>query len=75
MTYQPHQSEDATLKVAVAVNTDQQLLLLSAEEELALAKASPQGAWLSPKAQALYEEEGRRRFAQFHRRLGVGEER
>lgn len=43
-----------------------QLPLLDPAEELAAAKASPEGAWLSPAAQALYEAEGAARFAEFH---------
>lgn len=43
-----------------------QLSLLDPAEELAAAKASPEGAWLSPAAQALYESEGAARFAQYH---------
>ena len=46
--------------------TKQQHLLCPAEE-LALAKQLPNGCALSPAAQALYEEEGRQRFAMFHR--------
>jgi len=40
--------------------------LLGAAEELALAKASPEGADLSPAAQALLEQEGAARFAATH---------
>ena len=36
-------------------------------EELAAAKADPNGRELSPAAQALYEAEGARRFAEIHR--------
>jgi len=42
--------------------------LLDPAEELEAAKASPEGAWLSPAAQALYEAEGAARFARCHRR-------
>lgn len=48
--------------------TDQQMPLFGAAEELAAAKASPEGAWLSLEAQALYEKEGAQRFANHHRR-------
>jgi exodeoxyribonuclease (lambda-induced) len=40
--------------------------LLSPDEELALAKALPEGAELSPAAQALLEQEGAARFASTH---------
>jgi hypothetical protein len=43
-----------------------QLPLLNPAEELAAAKASPEGAWLSPAAQALYEKDGVARFAEHH---------
>lgn len=43
-----------------------QLPLLDPAEELAAAKATPAGAWLSPAAQALYEAEGAARFAAYH---------
>lgn len=43
-----------------------QLPLLDPAEELAAAKANPDGAWLSPDAQALYEQEGAARFAEHH---------
>jgi hypothetical protein len=43
-----------------------QLALLDPAEELAAAKANPDGAWLSPEAQALYEREGALRFAAHH---------
>lgn len=43
-----------------------QLPLLDPAEELAAAKANPDGAWLSPAAQALYEAEGAARFAEHH---------
>jgi hypothetical protein len=45
----------------------EQLPLLDPAEELALAKATPGGAHLSPAAQALYEREGAARFAAHHR--------
>lgn len=44
----------------------EQLALLDPAEELAAAKANPDGAWLSPEAQALYEKEGAARFAVHH---------
>jgi hypothetical protein len=40
--------------------------LLDPAEELAAAKASPDGAWLSPAAQELYEREGAARFVEHH---------
>lgn len=43
-----------------------QLPLIDPAEELAAAKASPDGAWLSPAARELYESEGADRFAQYH---------
>jgi hypothetical protein len=43
-----------------------QLPLLDSAEELAAAKASPGGTWLSPAAQAIYEKEGASRFAKNH---------
>lgn len=43
-----------------------QLSLLDPADELAAAKATPGGAWLSPAAQALYEAEGAARFARHH---------
>lgn len=43
-----------------------QLPLLDPAEELAAAKADPNGRELSPAAQALYEAEGARRFAEHH---------
>lgn len=43
-----------------------QLPLLDAAEELAAAQASPDGTWLSPEAQSLYEKEGAARFAKYH---------
>lgn len=43
--------------------------LLSPAEELELAKQSKEGVYLSPAAQALYEQEGAERFAKHHRRL------
>jgi hypothetical protein len=47
----------------------EQLELITPAMELKAAKESPDGAWLSPAAQALYEEEGRARFAARHRRI------
>lgn len=44
--------------------------LLSPAEELAIAKASVEGMYLSPAAQALYEQEGAERFAKHHPRIG-----
>jgi hypothetical protein len=44
----------------------EQLALLDPAEELAAAKADPNGRELSPAAQALYEKEGAARFAQHH---------
>lgn len=49
-----------------------QLPLLDPAEELACAKASPEGAWLSPAAQALYEAEGAALFAKHHGRSRNG---
>lgn len=43
-----------------------QASLLTPEEELAIAKASPDGCELSPAAQALYEREGAARFRKHH---------
>lgn len=43
-----------------------QLPLLDPADELAAAKADPNGRELSPAAQALYEAEGAARFAEFH---------
>ena len=53
-------------KQADALKVPPQLSLLDAAEELAAAKASPDGAWLSPEAQALHEAEGAARFAKYH---------
>lgn len=39
---------------------------LNPAEELAAAKADPEGRELSPAAQALYEQEGAARFAEIH---------
>ena len=44
----------------------EQASLLTPEEELAIAKASPDGCELSPAAQALYEREGAARFRKHH---------
>jgi hypothetical protein len=43
-----------------------QLPLLDPAEELAAAKADPEGRELSPAAQALYEAEGAARFTAMH---------
>lgn len=44
----------------------EQLALEDGAQELAAAKASPEGASLSPEAQALYEAEGAARYAEHH---------
>lgn len=44
-----------------------ELALMTPTEELAAAKASPEGCYLSPAAQALYEAEGAARFTKYHR--------
>lgn len=51
------------------MSTMLQVELLSPAEELALAKPSAEGMYLSPAAQALYEKEGAERFAICHPRL------
>jgi len=51
---------------AIPMADQSELALMTPAEELAVAKASADGCYLSPAAQALYETEGAARFAKFH---------
>lgn len=51
----------------------QQAPLMSPEEEIAFVLTLPDGAYLSPAAQTLYEQQGAARFAAHHRKLFKGD--
>lgn len=67
---EPAPQADSTA-IADAMIAEVQATLISPTEELALARALPDGAELSPGAQALHEQEGVTNFAAHHRNLAA----